>query len=85
MIAVLIGDGRCIKSSFIFQEEEGPLKATANIALDGLDKYADTSTMKPIGKSLISRVSAAVRRRLLLVLFDAIILSTKNEDCEEIE
>lgn len=50
-MAVLLGDGRCIESSF-FQEEEGALKATANIAFDGVDKYVDTSTMKPTGKSL---------------------------------
>ena len=42
--------------------------ATANIALDGLAKYADTSAMKPTGKSLICRVSAAVRRRLLVII-----------------
>ena len=71
MIALLIGDSRCIK--LLFFHEDVDCKAMAKIALDGLDKYADTSTMNPIGKSLICRVLAAVRR-LLLVLLDAIIL-----------
>jgi len=77
MMAVLIGDSRCIKS-LLFCNKDDEVKAAANIALDGLGKYADTSTMKPIGKLLICRVSAAVRRRLL-VLLDAILSPNDNE------
>jgi len=71
IIALLIGDSRCIKLSFCHKDDE--VKATAKIALDGLGRYADTSAMKPIGKSLMCRVSAAVRRRLLAPLFDTIL------------
>jgi len=38
-----------------FQEEEGALNATANIALDGLGRYSDTLTKKLSGKSEIRK------------------------------
>ena len=63
---------------------EDALNATANIALDGLGKYTDTSAMKPIGKSLIWRVSAAVRLRIGAATLDAI-LYTNWKDGKEIE
>ncbi len=70
-MAVLISESWLL---LFFHEEEDAdaLKATADIALDGFGKYADTSAMKPLGKLQICRVSAAVRRRLLVLLEDMI-------------
>jgi len=48
-IALLTLDG----IELTFQDDEGALKAIANIALDGLDRYSDTLAKKPLGKSEI--------------------------------
>jgi len=71
-IAVLIDDGRCIKSLFC-QEVGGAVKAcTDNKALDGLARYADTSTNIPIGSSLMWVTVLSVLLRLLVCIEDII-------------
>ena len=55
----------------LLQEDDGAVKATANIALEGLDRYADTSTIIPTGRSLMWMTALSVLLRLL-VCIDAI-------------